>query len=121
MPYPTLALTAPRMLGYLRKGEHKPVRIGRAARVRVSTFSSPARRADVLRRLVERVNAGRVTTAAYLADVLGADEAFIHSFASPYGRAVAKVYREKFGADPVRSGLAVRGQRLLRVYAYTAD
>ncbi|HEY8977709.1 MAG TPA: hypothetical protein VIN75_26075 [Burkholderiaceae bacterium] len=111
---------APKLRGHLRKGENRPAKTGRAARVRAGTFNSVARRADVLRRLAERVNTGRTTTATYLG-TLGADEAFIASYASPYGRAVAKVYREKFGAEPERSGLAVRGRHLLRVFAYSAD
>jgi hypothetical protein len=108
-------------MSYYRKGEQKIVKTGRAARVLVGRFNSPARRAYVLSRVVERVNTGRTTTAAYLADVLGADDAFIHSYASPYGRTVAKIYREKFGAEPVKAGLALRGRKLLRVFAYTAD
>lgn len=41
----------------------------------------------------------------------------VRSYASPDGRAVAKVYREQFGTEPERNGLAVRGRRLVPVLA----
>ena len=110
----------PRPAGRHRKGETMPVKTGRAARVRVGHHMSVQRHIAVLDALVERTNAGRITAAEYLAE-LGADEAFIHSYASPYGRAVAAAYRSAFGAEPVKSGLARRGLRLVPVFAYAAD
>jgi len=103
-----------------RKGERKPIRTGRAARTRVGTFNSPARRAANLVKVADRVNTGKVTTADYLRQ-LGADDAFVTSYASPYGRTVAKVYRSEHGAEPVKSGLAARGRKLVPVFAYSAD
>lgn len=106
-------------MSYYRADQAKPVKTGRAARVRIGTFDSVARRQAVLAATVERFNRGKVTTADYLASVLGASADFVRSYASPYGRAVAKVYREQFGAEPGRNGLAVRGRRLVRVAAYS--
>lgn len=110
----------PRPAGRHRKGEAVPVKTGRGARLRVGHHMSVQRRIIVLDAVVERANVGRITAAEYLAQ-LGADEAFINSYASPYGRAVAKAYRSAFGAEPARSGLARRGVRLVPVFAYTAD
>jgi|GEM_PF-4952729 len=103
---------------YYRRGEHTPIRTGRAARTRVGTYNSPQRRAANLAKVAERVNHGKVTTADYLTGELHAPAEFVASYASPYGRTVAKVYRAEFGREPERSGLDVRGKRLVRVYAY---
>jgi len=111
----------PRPVGRHRKGEAVPVKTGRAARVRVGHHMSVARQDAVLDVLVARSNFGRITTAQYLAQFLGADEAFIASYASPFGRAVAKVYRATFGTEPVKSGLARRGHRLIPCFAYGAS
>lgn len=108
-------------MSYYRRGEHKPVKTGRAARVRVGTFNSVARRQAVLQAVADRHNTGKTTAAQYLTDVLGADAEFVHSYASPYGKACAKVFREQYGAEPQRSGLAVRGRRLVAVLAYSED
>jgi len=108
-------------MSYYRRGEHKPVKTGRAARIRVGNHMSVARRQAVLAAVADRHNTGKTTAAQYLADVIGADEAFVHSYASPYGKACAKVYREQFGAEPQRCGLAVRGRRLVAVLAYSED
>lgn len=107
-------------MSHYRKGQHVPVRTGRAARTRVGTFNSPQRRAANLAKVADRVNAGKVTTADYLRQ-LGADDAFVTSYSSPYGRTAAKVYRAETGTEPVKSGLAVRGRRLVPVFAYGAD
>lgn len=111
----------PALTGRHRKGDAVPPKTGRAARVRVGNHMSVARRHAVLDALVERVNTGRITAAEYLTDVLGADEAFVHSYASPFGRQVARAYRQTFGCEPVKAGLARRGVRLVPCFAYTAD
>jgi hypothetical protein len=62
-------------------------------------------------------NAGKTTTADYLASI-GADAETIRRFASSFGRKVAQAYRAATGSEPTRNGLAlVRGQ-LMRVFAY---
>lgn len=114
-------VSRPRPADRLRKGEAAAVKTGRGARVRVGHHMSPARRIAVLDATVDRVNAGRVTAAEYLAAELGADAAFVHSYASPFGREVAKAYRAAFGAEPAKCGLARRGLRLVPVFAYGAD
>lgn len=105
----------------LRKGRQRPVLSGRAARTRVGSHMSVQRRYAVLDALVRRTNAGKVTTAQYLADVVGADADFVRRFAAPYGKAVAKAYRDEYGAEPSKSGLARRGRMLLSCFAYGAD
>jgi len=105
-------------MSHYRRGEHKPTKTGRAARTRVGTFNSPARRAANLAKVAQRVNAGKVTTADYLTGTLHATTDFVTSYASPYGRTVAKVYRAEYGREPERAGLAVRGKRLVPVFAY---
>ena len=107
-------------MSYHRKGEVTPIRTGRAARTRVAAYNSPARRAANLAKVAERVNTGKVTTADYLRR-LGADDAFVTSYSSPYGRTAAKVYRDEHGTEPVKSGLAARGRKLVPVFAYGAD
>lgn len=107
-------------MSHYSRGEHKPIKTGRAARTRVGTFNSVARRQAVLTAQAARVNAGKTTTADYLRQ-LGADDAFVTSYSSPYGRTVAKVYRAETGAEPAKNGLAVRGHRLVPVFAYGAD
>jgi hypothetical protein len=108
-------------MSYYRKGEQSPIRTGRAARPRVGNHMSPQRRSAVLQGVVERVNTGKVTTADYLTTAVGAPADFVASYASPYGRTVAKVYRAEFGHEPAKSGLARRGLRLLPVFAYGED
>lgn len=82
-------------------------------------FNSPARRAYNLRLIAARVNAGQHTAAGYLADELHADADFVRRYSSSYGKTAAAVYREQYQAEPVKSGLDVRGHHLVRVYAYT--
>lgn len=108
----------PRPADHFRKGEHVPPRTGRAARARVGHHMSVARRHAVLDALCARVNGGRLTAAAYLSGVLGADERFVRSYASPFGRAVAKAWREAHGCEPVRDGLARHGRRLVGCFTY---
>jgi len=110
----------PRPAGRHRKGETVPVKTGRAARVRIGHHMSVQRRIAVLDATVERANLGFLTAAEYLAE-LGLDEAFIYSYASPFGKAAAKAYRSAFGVEPAKSGLARRGMRLVPVFAYGAD
>lgn len=97
------------------------VRPVRALRTRVGHHTSPARRRAALDAHVARTNTGLVTTAAYLADVIGADAAFVASYAGPFGKAVAKAWREATGTEPAKSGLARRGTLLLAVFAYGTD
>lgn len=92
----------------------------RAARARIGHHMSSARRYAVLDALIARTNGGLITAAGYLADVLGANEKFIYSFGSPFGRDVAKKYRAKFDAEPKR-GLTRRGLRLFDGFVYAAD
>ncbi len=110
----------PRPAGRHRKGEAVPVKTGRAARLRVGHHMSVQRRIAVLDAVVERANVGRITAAEYLAE-LGLDEAFINSYASPFGKAAKKAYVAAFGVEPPKSGLARRGMRLVPVFAYAAD
>lgn len=109
-----------RPVGRHRKSSNTAPQAGRAERTPVGHHMSVQRHIAVLDALVERTNAGRITAAEYLAE-LGLDEAFINSYASPYGRAVAKAYRSAFGVEPAKSGLARRGLRLVPVFAYDAD
>jgi hypothetical protein len=108
-------------VSYYRRGEHTPIRTGRAARTSVGTYNSPERRTALLQAVADRVNTGKVTTADYLTTELHAPAEFVASYASPYGRTVAKVYRTEFGHEPARNGLVRRGRKLLPVFAYGAD
>ena len=114
-------VSRPRPADRLRRGEAAVVRTGRAARVRTGHHMSVARRIAVLDATVDRANAGRVTAAEYLVAELGAGAAFVHSYASPFGREIAKAYRAAFGAEPAKCGLARRGLRLVPVFAYSAE
>jgi hypothetical protein len=106
----------PRPADHYRPGENTPAKTGRAARTRVGHHMSVGRRHDVLDALVSRTNGDQITAAAYLAE-LGADADFIKSYASPFGKAIARVYRE-VGREPERIGLARVGRRLVPVFAY---
>lgn len=105
-----------------RAGENTPAKTGRAARTPVGAHMSVRRRHAVLDAHTRRVNraAGCVTTAEYLTDVVGADAAFVKSYAAPFGTAVAKVFRAEFGVEPSRSGLVRVGRRLFPVFGYAA-
>jgi len=83
-------------------------------------FDSVTRRLHNLRQVAARVNSGQHTAAGYLADELHADAAFVKSYSSPFGRIAAKIQRER-GSEPQRTALDVRGHRLVKVFAYTAD
>lgn len=72
-----------------------------------------------LRQVAARVNSGQHTAAGYLADELHADADFTRRYSSPFGKAAKKAYVEQYGAEPAKTGLDVRGHRLVRVYAYT--
>lgn len=114
-------MTTPNRTSRPRPGQYRPVPTGRAARTRTGNHMSVARRHAVLDATVTRMNTGLVTTADYLADVIGADAAFVASYAGPFGKAVAKVWREKTGTEPAKTGMARRGTRLLSVFAYGTD
>lgn len=106
-------------MSHLRKGEAKPIRTGRAARTRVGTFNSPARRRDVLTRLTIRVNtaAGILTVADALRDH-GADADLVRRYASPVGRKMAAAHRAATDAEPEQIGLAVAGRSLVWASGY---
>jgi len=108
-------------MSYYRKGEVTTIRAGRAARARVGTYSSPARRAANLAKVAERVNAaeGVLTVADVLRD-RGADADLVRRYASPVGRKTAAAWREATGTEPQQNGLAVAGRRLVRASAYSA-
>lgn len=79
----------------------------RANRVLVGTHNSVTRLRSVLANLVSRVNGNHATAAAYLTSTLGADAEFVRRYGSVYGKAATKAYREQYGTDPARDGLAV--------------
>lgn len=127
-----LVLTLPAPTDHPRPGAVRPVKAGRAARERVGTFNSVARRGrgphstfwatrEVLVRylLVARADrhndelAGRgyLTAAHYLREVVRAPEEFIAKYASAFGRKAAEAYRKVFGMEPTWYGLTVIGNR----------
>lgn len=83
-------------------------------------FDSVIRRLHNLRLVAARINAGQHTAAGYLASELHAEPGFVKSYSSPFGKSAKAAYIEQFGTEPAKSGLDVRGKRLVRVYAYTA-
>ncbi|ACU71854.1 hypothetical protein Caci_2945 [Catenulispora acidiphila DSM 44928] len=91
-----------------------------AARTRVGTHMSVARRYAVLDALIARTNGALITAASYLAGI-GADQAFIDRFGSAFGTKASKAYQAKFGCKSRRTGLARRGLRLFDAFAYTAN
>jgi hypothetical protein len=97
-----------------RKTTHAPAR-------KPARFDSIARQQHNLRQVADRVNTGQHTAADYLTTVLGADPDFTRRYSSPFGKAAAKAYREQYGQDPAKTGLDVRGHRLVTVYAYTVE
>lgn len=104
-----------------RPGEVAPQRTGRAARARVGHHMSAARRRAVLDAYCARSNGSLITVAAYLRGVVGADEAFVDRFGSAFGTKASKAYQAAFGRKSVRFGIARRGLRLFRAFAYTPD
>lgn len=102
-----------------RQGMSAPVKTGRAARRRVGTFNSPARRRDVLQRLTDRVNAaaGVLTVDKQLRD-RGADSELVRRYASSVGRKAAAAYRAETDTDPAPVGLAVAGRHLVWAAGY---
>lgn len=80
-------------------------------------FNSVARRLHNLRQVAARVNGGVVTVAQYLTE-LGADAETIRRYAGTLGKHVKAAFIAKTGAEPVRSGLALVGHHLARVFAY---
>jgi hypothetical protein len=108
----TVTVTLPKPMDHLRKTP-------RTRSAKPGRFDSVTRRLHNLRKVAARVNTDQHTAAGYLAAVLHTDAAFVKSYSSPFGRAEAKAYREQYGTDPAKSGLDVRGHRLVRVYAYT--
>lgn len=106
-------------MSYYRKGEQATAKTGRAARVRVGTFNSPARRRDVLTRLTVRVNtaAGILTVADALREH-GADADLVRRYASPVGRKTAAAWRTEHDTEPEQIGLAVVGRGLVWAAGY---
>jgi len=104
-----------------KQAKAAPVRTGRAARIRVGTYDSPARRRDVLLRLADRVNAaaGMVTVAGELR-ARGASDDLVRRYASPVGRKTAEVARAT-GVRTEQTALAVAGRRLVPAFGYSAD
>lgn len=92
----------------------------RAARTCIGNHMSVVRRFAILDAYIARTNGGLITVAGYLANALGANEKFIFSYGSPFGRDVAKRYRAAFNAEP-KTGLTRRGMRLFEGFVYTAD
>lgn len=108
-------------MSHYRRGEHQPVKTGRAARNRVGTYNSPERRRDVLTRLTVRVNAAAgVLTVADALRERGADADLVRRYASAVGRKTAEAARKSTGNDPRQIGLAVAGRRLVWASGYTS-
>jgi len=83
----------------------------RTARVRTGNHMSVARRLAVLDAYVARVNAGRLTAASYLAEVLGVNADFVCRFASGFGKAATAAHRARTGISPRRDSIARVGRR----------
>jgi hypothetical protein len=90
-------------------------------RTRVGNAMSPARRNAFLDGFVARCNTAVITVAQYLTDVVGADAEFVRRFSGTFGKAVAKVWREQYGTEPAKTGLARIRRMLLPVFAYGTD
>lgn len=93
----------------------------RASRTRIGNAMSVSRRHAVLDAFVTRVNAGLVTTAAYLADVVGADSEFVRRYAGSFGKVAKATYIAEFGTEPQRCGIARVGTKLFAAFAYGVD
>ncbi len=99
-----------------RAGEMRPAKTGRAARVRRGNCTSVLRRHVTL---IAWANAGMLTSAGYLTDVIGAGKDFVESYDTPFGTAVATAWRAFYGCDPKKTGLArTLGGLLVRVFVY---
>lgn len=95
-------IARPKPLDHLRKGENKPARVGRAARVRVGNHWQRA--------MIAARNSGRTLARDFLAS-LGLDSEWIAKYESAFGRKVAAVYRENHDAEPDDRGLVwLRGR-----------
>lgn len=101
-------------MSYAGKTAHRPAR-------KPGRHDSPARRLANLTAVAARVNTGQHTAADYLADTLGADTDFTRRYCGPFGKAAAKAHREQYAAEPAKSGLDVRGKRLVRVFTYPVE
>lgn len=113
------------MTGHLRKGQNTRQLTGRAlrrhaARAQVRTEQRPGRavighmdRAIVAAR---NTNAGLMTVGEYLRGI-GYPEA--ERYASAFGRACAKVYRQNHGVEPQRLYAAVNGRIRRSQFGYT--
>lgn len=134
-----LALSLPKPLDHLRRGESRPGKIGRAGRFLVGSFKSVGRRRSVLKNFLTRrallhfllaeqatrhnealAEAGTLTAAIYLREVVKAPADYIKKYASAFGRKAADAYRELFGAEPAMHGLTVIGNhpRLAAIATY---
>lgn len=134
-----IVLALPKPQDHLRPGVARPTKLGRAARLLVGTFKSVARRRSVLKYYLTRravlafllgerarkhnealAETGHLTAAIYLRDVVKAPAEHIAKYASAFGRAAAKAYRQIFGAEPAQYGLTVIGShpRLTGIAVY---
>ncbi len=117
----------PRPSDWLRAGERTLARHGRrlrryearhAARTAARYAERPYRVTGHRERAVCAVaNAGRTLAVDYLVSI-GFPEA--ERYASAFGRACAKQYRETHGADPYKGCLVVVRGRIHRVFGYVA-
>lgn len=108
-------------MSHYRRGENRPTKSGRAARIRVASTMSLARRTAVLTATVNRVNAGTVTAGQYLTEILGADPDYAAKYDSPYGRFVRRAFIALHGEEPARIRLALVGTRMHRKVGYRID
>ena len=110
---------APTASGHARRvcppQDRQPTHPHRPAR-KPGRYDSVTRRLHNLRLVAERVNAGVVTVAQYLAEI-GADSETIRKYASQVGKR-AKALAAAKGVTPALSGLAVVGHHLARCLAY---
>lgn len=122
------AITFPKPMDHLRRGEAARAKVGRAARTLVGSFKSLARRRSVAKYYATRhafghylliafaeewnerlAKAGWITAAIYLRDVVKAPAEHIAKYASAFGTKAAKAHRELFGSGPCQDGLTVIG------------
>jgi hypothetical protein len=103
------APSLPKPQDHLRKGERRPAKTGRAARVRIGTHWQRA--------MIAVRNSGRILARDFLAG-LGLDAAWIDQYESAFGRATAKAYRQNHGAEPDTRGLVWLRGRLWHANRY---